>query len=98
MKPLSLDLLDIQGDVLEGLSKNYENFIFYKIANPGLFKQHLKQLVILRITNALQVHERELAVQSRKTRSYGSLRSFLGLNLGFTKDGVAQLVGVRPKL
>jgi Dyp-type peroxidase family len=98
MKQLTLELDDIQGDVLAGLPKNYESFIFYKIVDPGLFGQYLKQHVIRRITNALQVHDRELAVQSRKTRGYGGLDSFLGLNLGFTKDGVAQLLGVQPKL
>jgi Dyp-type peroxidase family len=98
MKQLSLDLHDIQGDVLEGLPKNYEDFIFYKIVNPAFFKQHLKHHVIRRITDARQVHDRELAVQSRKTLGYRSSDTFLGLNLGFTKDGVAQLVGVRPKL
>ena len=98
MRQLSLDLYDIQGDVLEGLPKNCENFIFYKIVNPGSFKQHLKHYVIPRITDALQVHERELAVQSRTTRGYRNLDDILGLNLGFTKDGVAQLFGVQPNL
>jgi Dyp-type peroxidase family len=98
MKPLSLDLYDIQGDVLEGLPKNYENMIFYKIVSSNSFKQHLKQHVIQKITNALQVHERELTVQSRKTRGYGSLDSLLGLNLAFTKNGVTQLLGLQPKL
>src|SRR6266436_3060593 len=98
MRHLSLDLYDIQGDILEGLPKNSENFIFFKIVSPGLFKQHLRQHVIRRITNALQVHDRELATQSRNTWRYGSLDSFLGLNLGFTKDGVVQLRGIRPSL
>jgi len=98
MRHLSLDLYDIQGDILKGLPKNYENFIFYKIVSPGLFKQHLRQHVIRRITNALLVHDRELAAQSRNTRHYGNLESFLGLNLGFTKGGVVQLRGIRPSL
>jgi Dyp-type peroxidase family len=93
MKQLSLDLYDIQGDVLEGLPKNYESFTFYKILDPGFFKQRLRQHVIRRITSALQVHGLELAVQSARTRGY-----LEGLNLGFTKDGLAQLIGVRPKL
>jgi Dyp-type peroxidase family len=98
MRHLSLDLYDIQGDILEGLPKNYENFIFFKIVSPSLFKQHSRQHIIRRITNALQVHDRELAVQSRRTRGYGSSESFSGLNLGFTKDGVVQLVNTWPKL
>jgi Dyp-type peroxidase family len=98
MKQLSLDLYDIQGDVLEGLPKHHENFIFYKIASPGFFKQRLKQHVIRGVTNALQVHDFELAFQSRKARGYRSSDMLLGLNLGFTKDGLSQLVGIRPKL
>ena len=98
MKQLSLDLHDIQADVLEGLPKDYEDFTFYKIVNPAFFKKHLKQHVIQRITDARQVHDWELAIESRKTWAYRSAENFVGLNLGFTKDGVAQLVGARPKL
>ena len=93
MRQLSLDLYDIQGDALEGLPKNYKSFTFYKICKLSFFKQHLRQQVIRRITNALQVHYLELAVQSVRTRSY-----LEGLNLGCTKDGLAQLVGIRPRL
>ncbi len=69
MRHLSLDLHDIQGDILEGLPKNYENFIFFKIVSPGLFKQHLRQRVIRRIINALQVHDREQTEQNRTNRA-----------------------------
>ena len=98
MNQLSLDLCDIQGDVLEGLPKNYERFIFYKIVSSIFFKRYLKQHVIQRITNAMQVHDWEMALQSRRTRGYGSLDPLLGLNLGFTKDGIAQLVSAQPNL
>ena len=98
MRQLSLDLYEVQGDVLEGLPKHYEGFVFYKITSLGSFKQRLKQDVIPKITNALQVHDIELAIQSREARGYKKLDSFAGLNLGFTKDGLAQLVGIRPKL
>jgi Dyp-type peroxidase family len=98
MKALSLNLYDIQGDALEGLPKNYEYFIFFIIVSPSSFKRRLKQHLIRRITNALQVHDWKLAIQSRKTRGYRGLEKFLGLNLGFTKDGLTQLIGVRPKL
>jgi Dyp-type peroxidase family len=99
MRKVSLDLDEIQGDVLEGLPKNNENFIFYKIVHPASFKQHLKAQAIRTITNALNIHDRELAIQHSKTVSYKSLQTLLGLNLGFTKDGLTQLIGVRqPKL
>jgi hypothetical protein len=37
-----LDLDDIQGDVLQGLQKNSENFIFFKIQDPQAFKNAMK--------------------------------------------------------
>ena len=98
MNQLSLDLCDIQGDVLEGLPKNYEQFIFFRIVSSIFFKHCLKRHVIQRITNAMQVHDWEMALQSRRTRGSGSTDPLLGLNLGFTKDGVAQLVSARPNL
>jgi hypothetical protein len=42
MKQLSLDLHDIQDDVLEDLPKDYEDFTFYKIINPAFFKKTLE--------------------------------------------------------
>jgi hypothetical protein len=82
----------------EGSSQKLRELHILQNCQPGLFKQHLRQHVIRRITNALQVHDQELATQSRNTWRYGSLESFLGLNLGFTKDGVVQLRGIRPSL
>ena len=34
-----LEIDDIQGDILEGLQKNAEMFIFYKITNTAAFRQ-----------------------------------------------------------
>jgi hypothetical protein len=42
----TLHLNDIQGDVLEGLQKNSENFIFFKIADVAAFKHAMKTHVI----------------------------------------------------
>ncbi len=41
----SLELGDIQGDVLVGLQKNAECFVFFKIVNPSSFKRLVKQHV-----------------------------------------------------
>ena len=39
MKPAELDLDDVQGDVLIGLQKNVENFVFSKSLTQFLLKQ-----------------------------------------------------------
>ena len=39
----SLELGDIQGDVLIGLQKDAECFVFFKIVNLGSFKRLVKQ-------------------------------------------------------
>jgi Dyp-type peroxidase family len=94
-----LDLKEIQGDVLIGLQKNAENFIFFKIVDVASFKGLLKGVVLQRITNSEQVHEQESFVQHHKSLGQPTGKSFHGVNLGFTQDGLTQLIGAyRPKL
>lgn len=88
-----LNLADIQGDLLEGLPKNAENFIFFKIVSAFSFKNLLNGHVIGRLTDAEKTHQRELDIRRSKERGYGSAGSFPGLNLGFTKEGLTQLIG-----
>jgi Dyp-type peroxidase family len=93
-----LELGDIQGDVLIGLQKNAECFVFFKIANLGSFRRLLKQHVTWRITSAWQAdhQEQRLSQGSNYRKSPGA---FIGLNLGFTSDGLTQLLGAgRPRL
>jgi Dyp-type peroxidase family len=99
MTPLTLDLKEIQGDVLIGLQKNSENFIFFKIVDAASFKGLIKSLVVPRITNSERVQQREFIVQQHKSLGGRTGESFRGLNLGFTKDGLTQLIGTeRPRL
>jgi Dyp-type peroxidase family len=94
-----LDLDDIQGDVLEGLQKNAENFIFFQIANTIYFKTFIKQHIVGRITSAQQVNDRVMLIQHRKKFSQPRPDRFHGLNLGFTKNGLTHLIGAgRRKL
>ena len=99
MRPLALDLNEIQGDVLIGLQKNAENFIFFKIVDAASFKGLLKGVILQRIMNSELVQKQELLVQRHKSLGYRTGESFRGVNLGFTKDGLAQLIGAyRPRL
>jgi hypothetical protein len=76
MREPGLDLNDIQGDVLEGLQKNTEAFIFFKILDSAAFKRLAKQHVVERITNAQKAHERQLAVRRRREQRSRSYESF----------------------
>jgi len=78
--PLALDLKEIQGDVLIGLQKNAENFIFFKIVDVASFKSLLKGFALRRITNSEQVVQREFIVRRRKNLGGRTGESFRGLN------------------
>ncbi len=63
-----LDLHEIQGDVLIGLQKNFENFIFFKIVKVPDFKAAMRLHVIgqSQITTTKQVLDRDHQNQERK--------------------------------
>jgi Dyp-type peroxidase family len=94
-----LDLDEIQGDVLEALQKDAENFIFFKITNAALFKSRVKQHIASRVTNAELVHQRWLEIARRQRLGQRARQPFDGLNLGVSKDGLTELLGAgRPRL
>jgi Dyp-type peroxidase family len=84
-----LDLHEIQGDVLVGLQKNVENFIFFKIVDVAAFKTAMMQRVIGQITTTQQVLDRDQ--QNRQHPRHGE--RWPGLNVSFTKDGLTKLLG-----
>ncbi len=84
-----LDLHEIQGDVLIGLQKNVENFIFFKIVDVAAFKTAMMQRVIGQITTTQQVRDRDQ--QNRQHPGHGE--RWPGLNVSFTKDGLTKLLG-----
>jgi Dyp-type peroxidase family len=99
MRPSTLDLDDIQGDVVIGMQKNVENFIFFKIVDKTSFKTRIRQHIAARITSAQQAHQQELVIGRRKRPSAKARERFHGLNLGFTKHGLVLLTGAsEPKL
>jgi hypothetical protein len=88
----ALDLDEIQGDVLIGLQKNFEQFIFFEIKDAKAFKLALRQRIAPRITTTRTVHQRELELQEHKKHGDHSLLHLVGLNLGFTNNGILKLV------
>ena len=99
MKPPTLALDEIQGDVLEGLQKNIENFVFFKIINSVYFKTLIKQYVVSRVTSAEQVNNWGTIIRRRKGFVQARSDRFHGLNLGFSHNGLTQLIRAGlPKL
>src|SRR5713101_6018910 len=87
-----LELHDIQGDVLVGLQKNVEKFMFFEITDASVFKRRMKEQIIVRITTALVAHLREFQVLQRTALGGQGLLPLVGLNVGFTFDGLKTLI------
>jgi Dyp-type peroxidase family len=90
-----MDLDDIQGDVLIGLQKNAEEFVFFKIVDSVAFKRALRVHIVSRIINLRLAQDREHATARKQEIGWRANGPFLGLNLGLTRDGMAQLLGAR---
>jgi len=90
---LLLDLEEIQGDVLVGLPKRAENFIFFKITHPALCMKSMKQNGLFRVTSAQRVNNQKVILQRRKKLGQRTIEPFWGLNVGFTKNGMTELIG-----
>src|SRR6266404_6165543 len=94
-----LDLDDIQGDVLVGLQKDSEIFLFFKIVDKILFKRSVKLHVAGRVTSVRLANRRETMFRVRKRTGQRTSDPVRGLNVGFSKDGLTQIVGAgRPML
>lgn len=95
MRQLTLDLDEIQGDILHGLQKDAEAFLFFKIINAGLFKRSIQQRVAQRLTSTREVEHRASIIRRRQQQGFKAREAFPGLNLGFTRDGLNRLIGAR---
>jgi Dyp-type peroxidase family len=92
---LTLNLDNIQGDAVVGLQKDVEYFIFFKIVAIGVFRNLLKRHLVRRLTSARLAHDRELVAARRQRLGLRASEMWLGVNLGFTNDGLTQLLGPR---
>jgi Dyp-type peroxidase family len=88
----ALELDQIQGDVLIGLQKKVERFVFFQIADVAGFKAQLRRRIARRITTTRTVQLREFRLRDYKHRGKADLLPLVGVNLGFTRDGIGLLV------
>jgi Dyp-type peroxidase family len=96
-----LKLNEIQGDLLVGMHKNAELFLFFKITDAARFKAVVREYVVGLLTHGQTVQVRERMVEARRHHRGGGhgQMPWLGMNLGFTKDGLTQLLGAhRPQM
>jgi len=91
---LALD--QIQGDILIGLQKNAERFVFFQITNIADFKIDLRWTLADQITTTKIVQEREAVLSTRKAQGNTTLLPLVGINVGFTNAGIQNLVGGLP--
>jgi Dyp-type peroxidase family len=87
----SLDLDEIQGDILIGLQKFFERFVFFEIKDVKAFKSAFRDHVISRITTTRVVHKREFELNKLKSEGKRELLPLVGFNVAFTKDGLNKL-------
>jgi Dyp-type peroxidase family len=96
---LPLEMHDVQGDLLTGMQKNAELFLFFRINDARRFKDIAKRHLIGRVTTTRTVNERERRVAQRTAYGGASHAEWIGVNLGFTKEGLTQLLGRnRPRM
>ncbi|HME00085.1 MAG TPA: Dyp-type peroxidase [Terriglobia bacterium] len=88
----ALDLDEIQGDVLLGLQKFFERFLFFEIADASAFKAALGTRLARRVTSTTTVQLREAQLQDLANQGSADVLPNIGLNLGFTQSGIQKLV------
>ncbi|KAF7541624.1 dyp-type peroxidase [Neopestalotiopsis clavispora] len=98
-EPISMsDLSHIQGDIVVGMAKKMENFVFFNITKEGRkdkaksFREHLASFRP-RITTAEQAQEFRELVDRTKERGRQPNKA---LNIAFSAKGL-KLLGIEPK-
>jgi Dyp-type peroxidase family len=88
----SIKLRSIQGDIVVGLQKDVEKFIFFTIKDLRKFKRAVKSIQPL-VTSAETAADREAKIAFAKKAGSSVRFAFLGLNIGFTYSGLEKLLG-----
>jgi len=88
----NIDLDQIQGDVLIGLQKLAEQFLFFQIKDVAGFKTMLRKQIAHRITTTRTVQEREFHLRDHKDQGNTTPLPNIGVNLAFTAGGIGKLM------
>jgi Dyp-type peroxidase family len=88
----SIEIDQIQGDVLIGLQKFSERFLFFEIKDAAGFKKVLRRKVASKITTTRTVQEREFHLRDYKDQGHTTPLPNIGVNLGFAASGIGKLM------
>ena len=86
-----LELDDIQGDIVVGLQKDFEWFVFFTIDDAARFKELARRTLLSRISSTAQVLKQEHELQAHKESGRNGKLPLFGLNIGFTSEGLKKL-------
>ncbi|KAH9941342.1 peroxidase TAP [Amylocystis lapponica] len=94
--PPPLDLNNIQGDILAGLPKRTQTYVFFQIDdNVTAFRTQLSQLVPLITTTAQVVRDQQKIAQNKKAAAEKGVEPGLiklsGVNIAFSHTGLVKL-------
>jgi Dyp-type peroxidase family len=88
--PAPLDLNNIQGDVLDGLPKKAETFVFFRIIDKDGFKQSFKRVIPL-ITTVTDVRNDRDTISHHKSQGSQNVIPIVGTNVAFSQQGLYTL-------
>jgi Dyp-type peroxidase family len=86
-----LELSEIQGDILVGLQKDFQWFLFFEVVDVSKFKSFVTHSLLPRISSAKKVLEWESAVEDHKAAGRKDKLSLVGVNAGFSITGLEKL-------
>ncbi|OQE27996.1 hypothetical protein PENFLA_c005G10315 [Penicillium flavigenum] len=85
------DKKNIQGDIWPRLSKKHEVFVFFRITDPKLFKEHLAILVPNLTTASHAERFRSMIYKKKGEGTFKDLVRFSAINVAFSARGLAKL-------
>ena len=91
--PTVLELHDIQGDILIGLPKKFQVFVFFSIEDVALFKARFRASLLNVVTTTEQVEQQMAQIAASKRAGHTDLLPIFGFNVAFTSPGMTLLVG-----
>src|SRR5262249_4232865 len=86
-----LELDDIQGDIVVGLQKDFEWFLFFIIDNAAKFREFARQNLLSKLSSAGRALQQERELQPHKAAGHTDKLPIAGLNIGFTGSGLRKL-------
>ncbi|KAF9019286.1 Dyp-type peroxidase [Hymenopellis radicata] len=90
----ALDLKNIQGDILSGLPKKTETYVFFQITLVDAFRRQLQHLLPLIKSTADVVQDRGAIERSKRSTPAGQkpkLLTLTGVNISFSRFGLDKL-------